>query len=233
MGKIPFDLQFVVDRQERTFLLEDLLEGCVLLGQNLLSLGQVPLIGLGTIRHAVDELVSVLERLGHLALDGFTSDDVEELAQTAILVGHIHPAINAIDRVEPLWDGRIRVEVLMRLESRAALGMDGARMSGPLLNRRRMVIDAGNGAGASLEPLLTEVRRDRNVQEPHVGSFHRLGGRPRVRLRGRDRKQLNLTVLAESVVGKVRREPAVNAVAVEENGRLESGHGLECCVVVV
>jgi hypothetical protein len=28
------------------------------------------------------------------------------------------------------------------------------------------------------------------------------------------------------VVGKVRREPAVNAVAVEENGRLESGHGI-------
>jgi hypothetical protein len=32
------------------------------------------------------------------------------------------------------------------------------------------------------------------------------------------------------VVGEVRREPAVDAVAVEENGRLVGGHGLECCV---
>jgi hypothetical protein len=32
--------------------------------------------------------------------------------------------------------------------------------------------------------------------------------------------------MAESVVGKVCREPAINAVAVEENGRLVSGHGI-------
>jgi hypothetical protein len=114
----------------------------------------------------------------------------------------------------------------MRLERRAALGMDGTRMSGPLLDRRRMVIDAVNRARTGLEPLLARVLRNRYVQEPDVGSFHRLGGRPRVRLRGSNRKQLNLAVLAKSVVGKVRREPAVNAVAVEENGRLESGHGI-------
>jgi len=227
LGKIPFGLQLVGDRQERTFLLEDHLEGRILLRQNLLTFGQVPVVCLRIeIRHVPDELIGLLERRDHLALDGFAGDHVEELAQTAILVGHVHPAINAIDRVEPLGDRSIGVEVLVRLESRTAVGVDGACMNGPLLDRRRMVIDAGNGAGTALEPLLASTLRNRNVQEPNVSSFHRLGRRPRVRLRGGDRKQLNVAVLAESVVGEVRREPAVDAVAVEENGRLVGGHGI-------
>ena len=145
LRKIPFDLQLVIDRQERTFLLEDLLEGRILLRQNALSFTQAPPVGLRVICYAVDELIRFLERRGHLALDGFAGDDVEELTQAAILVGHVDPAINAIDRVEPLGDRGIGVEVLVCLERRTALGMDGARMNGPLLDRRRMVIDAGNG----------------------------------------------------------------------------------------
>lgn len=228
-GKFPFDLQVIVDGQEGSFLLQNFLEGRILLGQNALSFREIPVVGIRVIRHTVDKLVGIVKRLVQFALNGFASNDVEELAQATILIGHIDPAINAINRVKPLGNLQIGVEVLVRLEGRATLRMDGAGVFGPLLGRRRVVVDAANGSCASLIPLLTDMSRDRNVQQPNVGSFHLIRGGPRIWLRGRDRKQLNTAVRSQRMIRKVSREPAVNAIAVEENGGAKVefvGHGI-------
>jgi hypothetical protein len=91
-----------------------------------------------------------------------------------------------------------------------------------------IVLFVVDGACTTLGPFFASTRRNRHVQEPHIGSFHRLGRGKCIGLRGLDRKHLNSTVLVENVVGEVRREPAADAAAMEENGCLIGGHGLRC-----
>jgi len=98
-----------------------------------------------------------------------------------------------------------------------------ARIGGPLFDGGGVMVDALDGAHASLGPFFANVGGHGHVKEPHIRAFHHLRSGPGIGLRGRNGKHLNSTVFIELAVGEVSSEPAVDAVAVEENGRLKAG----------
>ena len=83
------------------------------------------------------------------------------------------------------------------------------------------MVNALDGTHASIGPLFADVGGHGYIQEPHVCALHHLCRRPGIDLRGCDGEHLNSAVLLEIAVGKVGSEPAVDAVAVEENGGLK------------
>ncbi len=156
---------------------------------------------------------------------------MEKLTKAAVLVGDIHPAVHAVDGVEPRGNRHTRVEVLVRLKGGAVIGVNRARIGGPLFDGGGVMVDTLDGAHTSLGPFFANVGRHRHIKEPHVGAFHHFRRGPGVGLRGRDGEHLNPAKSVELAVGEVGSEPAVDAVAVEENGRLKAsfvGHlGME------
>lgn len=166
-------------------------------------------------------------------LNGQTGKFMEKLTKAAVLIGHIDPAVNTVDGVKPLWRFHTREEVMEGLNCGTVFGVNRARISRPLFNGSRMVIDALDGACASLHPFFANVGGHGHVKEPYIRTFHQLGCRPGIGLRGRNGEHLNSTILVELAVSEVSSEPAVDAVAVEENGGLKEsfvghlGNGME------
>jgi hypothetical protein len=236
---LPLRYVRLVNSDDASFGLDDAQELAILDVKAFFSLIHVPRVGLGMLRNVVDEGVRQVNGVGQTVLNGQTGEFMEKLTKASVLVGDIHPAVDAVDGVKPRGNRHTRVEVLVRLKGGAVLGVNRARISGPLFDGGRVMVDALNGAHASLVPLFTNVRGNGHIKEPHVGAFHHLRCGPGVGLRGRDGKHLNSAVFVELAVGEVGSEPAVDAVAVEENGRLKAsfvghlGNGMELGLIPV
>ena len=220
---LPFRHVILVNPDDVSFGLDDAQELIVLHVKAFLSLIHVPRVGLGMFGDVVDERVRQVNGVGQTVLNGQTGKFMEKLTKAAVLVGDIHPAVHTVNGVKPRGNRHIGVEVLMRLERGAVFGVNRARIGGPLFDGGGVMVDTLDGAHASLGPFFTNVRGHGDIKEPHVSAFHHFGRRPGVGLRGRDGEHLNPSKLVELAVGKVGSEPAVDAVAVEENGRLKAG----------
>ena len=230
---LPLRHVFLVNSDDVSFGLDDAQELAILHVKALFSLFHVPRVGLGMLRDVVDESVRQVNGFGQTVLNGQTRKFVEKLTKASVLVGHIHPAVHTVDGVEPRGNWHTRVEVLVRLKGGAVLGVNRARIGGPLFDGGGVMVDTLDGAHTSLVPFFANMGGNGDVKEPHVGAFHHFRSGPGVGLRGRDGKHLNSAVFVELAVGEVGSEPAVDAVAVEENGRLKEsfvghlGNGME------
>ncbi len=173
--------------------------------------------------NVVDEGVRQVNGVGQTFLNGETRKFMEKLTKAAVLVGDIHPTVHAVNGVKPRGNRRIRVEVLVRLKGGAVFGVNRARIGGPLFDGAGVMVNALDGAHSSLGPFLPNISGHGDIKEPHVSAFHHFRGGPGVGLRGRDGEHLNPAKLVELAVGEVGSEPAVDAVSVEENGRLKAG----------
>ena len=230
---LPFRHVRLVNSDDVSFGLDDAQELTILDMKAFLSLANVPCVGLGMLRDVVDEGVRQVNGVGQTVLNGQTRKFVEKLTKAAVLVGDIDPAIHTVDGVEPRGNRHTRVEVLVCLKGGAVLGVNRARIGGPLLDGGGVMVDALDGAHASLGPFFANVGGHGHVKEPHIRAFHHLRSGPGVGLRGRDGEHLNSAVFVELAVGQVGSKPAVDAVAVEENGSLKEsfvghlGNGME------
>ena len=163
-----------------------------------------------------------------LVFDGLVSDNVQDLTDAAILVTGIVPAVDTIDMLEPGRNRQLGVEALPGLISRTATRVDGALILGPVLDGRGMMIDAVHRERTRLHPHITNVLRNAYVQKKNVRGHELFVARPGRALVGRNGKHVhNSTIGLEGRVGNVGGEPAINAVAVEDEGVLgrEVRHG--------
>ena len=235
---LPLRHVFLVDPDNVSFGLDDAQELAVLHVKAFLSLTHVPCVGLGMFRDVVDEGVRQVNGIGQTALNGQTRKFMEKLTKAAVLVGDIHPTVHAVNGVKPCGNRHTRIEVLVRLKRSAVFGVNRARIGGPLFDGTGVMVDTLDGAHASLGPFFANVGGHGDVKEPDVGAFHHFRGRPGIGLRGSDGKHLNPAKLVELAVGEVGSEPAVDAVAVEENGRLKAsfvghlGNGMEVGLIL-
>ncbi len=220
---VPHLHMFLLNRDSVSFGLNDAPQVCVLLAEVLFSLAHVPIVGFRILIHLIDEYVRQMNGFSQMVLNGQTRKFMEKLAKASVLVGDIHPAVHTVDGVKPCGRLRAREEVVEGLKCRTVFRVNRARFGGPLFDSSRMMVDALNGAGAGLHPFFANVGGHGHIKEPHVGAFHHLRCRPGIGLRGRDGKHLNSAVLVELAVGEVGSEPAVDAVAMEENGGLKAG----------
>ena len=220
-GQLPLCRTCLINGNDVSQLFAHARQRGVLVDELLLSLMDVPGVGLGMMFHVVEKLIGHLDGLGDLVLDGETSNLMEKLTKAAVLVGHVHPTVDTVDGVEPRRHLGIGVEVTERLEGSAAVRVNRAAGGGPLFDGGGMMVNALNGQCTRRKPLLTNVLGHGDIQQPDVGSFHGLSGRPGVRLRGRNGEHLDVGFL-EVAVRKVGSEPAVDAIAVEEDGRLDA-----------
>ena len=236
--QLPLRHVFLVNSDDVSFGLDDAHELVVLHVKAFLSLAHVPRVGLGMLRDVVDERVRQVNGISQTVLNGQTRKFMEKLTKAAVLVCHAHPAVHAVDGVKPRGNRHTRVEVLMRLKGGAVLGVNRARISRPLFDGSGVMVDTLDGAHASLGPFFANVGGHRHIKEPHVRAFHHFRRGPGVGLRGRDGEHLNPAVFVELAVGEVGSEPAVDAVAVEENGRLKAsfvghlGNGMEVGLIL-
>ena len=235
---LPLRNVFLVDPDNVSFGLDDAQELTILHVKAFLSLTHVPRVGLGMLRDIIDEGVRQVNGIGQTPLNGQSRKFMEKLTKAAVLVCDIHPAVHTVDGVEPRWNRCIRVEVLVRLKRSAVFGMNRARIGGPLFDGGGVMVDTLDGAHASLGPFFANMSGHRHIKEPHIGAFHHFRSGPGVGLRGCDGKHLNPAKLVELAVGEVGSEPAVDAVAVEENGSLKAsfvghlGNGMEVGLIL-
>ena len=231
--QLPLRYVFLIDLDDVSFGFDDAQELIVLHLKAFLSLTHVPRVGLGMLRDVVDEGVRQVKGIEDTMLNGQTRKFMEKLTKASVLVGDIDPAVDTVNGVKPRGNRHIGIEVLVRLKGGAVLGVNRARFGGPLFNGGGVMVDTLDGTGAGLHPFFANVGGHRHIKEPHISAFHHFRRRPGIGLRGRDGKHLNSAVLMEIAVGEVGREPAVDAVAVEENGSLKAsfvghlGNGME------
>ena len=222
-GKRPQRQVRILDDHHVPLRLQQFRQVLVLLQQRLLSVLLVRRDVLRMVLHVMHKGIRLHQRIVNPLLHGETRDVMEKLAKAAVFVGNVHPAVHAVDGVQPLGLRELRVEEAPRLKRRTAVRVNRALR--PLRNRRRMVVNALDAQRTRLLPFLTGKLGHRDIKEPDMRSFHRLGSGPGVGLRGRDGKHLDLAVVLELAKRKVGREPAVDAVAVEENGGVDVRHG--------
>ena len=158
-----------------------------------------------------------------LVLNGFVRQHVEYLADAAILLRWIVPAIDAINGVQPEGHRLLGKEVAEHLQCRARLDVNRIAIRRPVLLRRRVVINAVHGERARLQPLLALTEIEAHVDHENMRVLDLAHGR-HARAGRRNGMHLDRAGLRELEVGNEGREPAVNAVAVEENGVV--GHGI-------
>jgi hypothetical protein len=143
--------------------------------------------------------------------------------------------------MKPRGNLELRIEAAPGLNGGAALGVDRALTNGPMLLSGRVVVNAHDGQRAVRQPRVAHLLRDRDVQKENVRSRNDgVGHFPGARLARSNGVLANATERREKAVGNEAREPAVNAVAVEEKGEgreralhgglhigLHSGHDME------
>ena len=127
------------------------------------------------------------------------------------------PTVHAINLVEPERHRKRGIEMRPRLHGGAGFHVNGTAL-GPVLHRRRMVINALDGQRAMRHPMLASRLRNGDVHHEHVGAFQNGRRRPGVGLTRRNGIHGECSFDAKDAVGDIAGEPSVNAVAVEENG---------------
>ena len=168
-------------------------------------------------RHGLNECLRLREGLGKLSLNGLVRDEIEDFANATVLFRRIVPTVHAVDVMKPRGNLELRIEAAPGLDGRAALGVDGALTNGPMFLRGRVVVDAHDRKRAVRQPRVAHLLRDRDVQKKNMRSRNDgLGHFPGARLARSNRVLANTTERREKAVGDEAREPAVNAVAVEE-----------------
>ena len=166
--------------------------------------------------HGGNPLVRLLDDRLHVAfvLNGFVGDARQDLADAAILVGRAVPTIDAVNDVEPVGRLLLREEVAKGKHGRAALGVDGSR--GPVIAGGRVVIDAIHGESADPGRAHRGVKADVNQQD--MGVHHLFeGGQARASRRRRIHFDVGDTLASQREMSEVGGEPAVDAVAMEDD----------------
>jgi len=147
-------------------------------------------------------------------LNGFMRNARQDLADAAVLVGGTVPAIHAVDDVKPVGRLLLREEVAKGQHGCAALGMDGSR--GPVAAGGRVVIDAIHGESADPGGAHRLIKAD--VEQQDVGIHHLFeGGQARTRGRRGIHFDVADTLASQRKMSEVGGEPAVGAVAVEDD----------------
>ena len=175
--------------------------------------------------HSRNPLSGLLDDGLHVAfvLNGLVGDARQDLTDAAVLVGGAVPAIDAVNDVKPVGRPLLREEVAKGQHGRTALGMDSSR--GPVIAGGRVVIDTVHGEGADPGRSHGGIKADVNQQ--NVSVHHLLQGR-QARASGRRRIHFDVgdTLASQRKMSEVGGEPAVNAVAMEDDlvrsGRLRS-----------
>ena len=216
MGRELPSLQVVLRDLMNAAIVEELNEFSVLLLQNGGTLRQ-QMRGANRVLDLVQEHFGEGKRLVVFVFNWLMSDDVQDLTNAAVLVGRIVPAINAINVLQPGRDLQLGIESLPGLIGSTASGVNRALTDGPVLNGRGVVVNAVNRQRTSILPHVTDVLRNADIQKKNVGSNQLVVARPGRPLVRRDGEHIHdPTVGLERRVGNVGGEPAINAVAVED-----------------
>ena len=166
--------------------------------------------------HGGNPLSRLLDHRLHvsLVLNRFMGDARQDLANAAVLVGRVVPAIHAVDDVKPVGHLLLREEVSKGEHGRAALGVDGSR--GPVAARCRVVIDAIHGEGT--DPGCPHRLIKADIDQQDVGIHHLFeGGQARARGCRGIHFDVRDTLASQGKMRKVCGEPAVDAVAMEDD----------------
>ena len=201
------------------------------LGENLVEFGIFLLKDFATLydkgrrtlgrSHRLNERLRLREGLRKLSLNGLVSDEIEDFANAAVLFRRIVPAVHAVDVMKPRGNFELRIEAAPGLNGSAALGVDGALTNGPMLLSRCVVVNAHHRQRTVRHPRVAHLLRDRDVQKENVRSRNDgFGHFPGARLARSNGILANATERREKAVGNETREPAVDAVAVEEKSEL-------------
>ena len=205
----------VESKGQKGALGKDLAQVLVLQIENRLSQEHHLLVSRGR-THGGNPLSRLLDDGLHVAfvLNRFVRDARQDLADATVLVGGAVPAIDAVDDVKPVGRLLLREEVAKGQHGRAALGMDGSR--GPVIRRGRVVIDAIHGESADPGGAHRLIKAD--IDQKDVGIHHLFEGR-QARARGRRGIHFDVadTLASQREMSEVGGEPAVDAVAVEDD----------------
>ena len=194
---------------------KDLAQMSVLQIENRLSQQHHLLVSCGR-THGRNPLSGLLDDRLHVAfvLNGLVGDARQDLADAAILVGGAVPAIDAVNDVKPVGRLLLREEVAKGQHGRAALGVDGSR--GPVIAGGRVVIDAIHGESADPSRAHRGIKAD--IDQQDVGIHHLLeGGQARARGRRGIHFDVGDTLAGQRKMSEVGGEPAVDAVAMEDD----------------
>ena len=205
----------VESKGQKGALGKDLAQVLVLQIENRLSQENHLLVSRGR-THGGNPLSRLLDDGLHVAfvLNGFVSNARQDLADATVLVGGAVPAIDAVDDVKPVGRLLLREEVAKGEHGRAALSVDGSR--GPVATGGRVVIDAIHGEGA--DPGSADGLIKADIDQQDVGIHHLFEGR-QARARGRRGIHFDVadTLASQREMSEVSGEPAVDAVAVEDD----------------
>lgn len=225
-GQLPL-LHMFKGELDKDAALKNLVEFRIFGVQQSLALRQTGRLALGR-GHLCNPLLRLLEDVGNgtLVQHRLVSQGIELFTDTAVVVGRLIPTVHAVNDLQPGRHGLLGKVVTEHLQGRTRLRMNRAALRRPVLHRTRVVVNALYRCRTRLHPGLTLCSREAHIHHVNVYILEDRCGRQTC-TRGGNRIQANAleSLLGKSLVRKIRGEPAVNAVAVEEDGVL-AGHSL-------